>query len=135
MGGIFQMSNQVTLGKSENDIIQGLQSVARNVIDKENWLRERMFDRHSLDIENNIFRAYGVLLYSRKVTVKEAMDMLSEIRLGFAMGILDLPKPGKSIYQIMMEIQPGHILREAGQDLDDNAQDVARAEYLRRTFA
>ena len=135
MGGIFQISNQVTLGKSESDIIQGLQSVTKNVIDKENWLREKMQDKHGLDIENNVFRAYGVLTYSRKATVKEAMDMLSEIRLGYAMGILNLPKPNKSIYQIMMEIQPGHLMREAGQKLDETAQDVARAEYLRRTFA
>ena len=135
MGGIFQISNQVTLGKSEADIIQGLQSVTKNVIDKENWLREKMLEKHGLDIENNIFRAYGVLTYSRKVTVKEAMDMLSEIRLGYAMGILDLPKPDKGIYQIMMEIQPGHLMREAGQELDETAQDVARADYLRRTIA
>ena len=134
MGCIYQISNQVTLGKSEHDIMQGLQSVTKNVIDKEIWLREKMLDKHRLDIENNIYRAYGVLSYSRKTTVKEAMDMLSEIRLGFAMGLLNLTKPPKSIYQIMMEIQPGHILRVSGDDLDEQAQDVARAEYLRKIF-
>ena len=134
MGGIFQISNQVTLGKSEMDIIQGLQSVSKNVIDKEIWLREKMLEKHRLDIENNIYRAYGILTHSRKTTVKEAMDMLSELRLGYAMNILDLPKPKKSIYQIMMEIQPGHLLRIAGDDLDETSQDVARAMYLRKVF-
>jgi len=135
MGGIFQISNQVTLGKSEKDIIQSLQSVAKNLIDKENWLRDKMMESHRLDIENNIYRSYGLLTYSRKATVKEAMEMLSEIRLGYAMNILTLPKPDKSIYQIMMEIQPGHLLRETANDMDETAQDVARAEYLRKTFA
>jgi len=134
MGGIFQISNQITLGKSEQDIIQGLQSVTKNVIDKENWLREKMLQKHKADIENNVYRAYGVLTYGRKASVKEAMDMLSELRLGYALGLLDLPKPSKSLYQIMMEVQPGHILRVAGQELDETAQDVARAEYLRATF-
>jgi len=135
MGGIFQISNQVTLGKSERDIIRGLQSVTKNVIDKENWLREKMMDKHNLDIDNNIYRAYGIMAYSRKATVKEAMDMLSEIRLGYAIGILDLPKPSKTIYQIMMEIQPGHLLRASGsEELSDLDLDIARAEYLRSVF-
>ena len=134
MGGIYQISNQVTLGKSEQDIIEGLQSVTKNVIDKEHWLREKMQGKHRLDIENNIYRAYAILTHSRKATVKEAMDMLSEIRMGYAMEILDFPKPKKSIYQIMMEIQPGHILRVAGEELDEPAQEVARAEYLRNVF-
>jgi len=134
MGGIFQISNQVTLGKSEQDIINGLQSVTKNVIDKENWLRNKMMEKHKLDLENNIFRAYGVLLYCKKTSVKEAMDMLSEIRLGYAMGIMDLPKPNKNIYQIMMEIQPGHLLKMAGEDMDEVAQSVARAKHLKDVF-
>ena len=134
MGGIYQISNQITLGKSELDIINGLQSVAKNIIEKELWMREKMFEKHGLDITNNIFRACGVLAYSRKITLKEAMDLLSEIRLGLALGIQDLPRPEKSIYQIMMEVQPGHILRIEGSELDEVAQDVARANYLRQIF-
>ena len=134
MAGIFQISNQMTLGKSEQDIIQGLQSVTKKVIDEEDSLRERMMANHRIDIENNAYRAYGILTYSRKATVKEAMEMLSEIRLGFDMGILDLPKPNKSLYQLMMEIQPGHLKRLAGDDLDDTALAAARAEYLRNSF-
>ena len=134
MGGIFQISNQVTLGRSEQDIIQGLQSVAKNVIDKEKWLREKMLEKHRLDVENNIWRAYGVLTHSRKATVKEAMEMLSEIRQGYLLGVLDMPKPSKSIYQIMMEVQPGHLLKVSGQDLEETELDIARSKYLRETF-
>jgi protein arginine kinase len=85
-------------------------------------------------MENNVYRAYGILAYGRKINAKEAMDMLSELRLGYLTGLLDVPKPGKGIYQIMMEIQPGHLQRMAGQELSEQARDQARAEYLRNIF-
>jgi len=134
MGGIFQISNQITLGKSEQDIIKGLQSVAKNVIDKEIWLREKMMDTHRIDIENNVWRAYGILSYGRRASIKEAMEMISEIRMGYAMGILTIPRPRKSLYQIMMEIQPGHLLRVSSVELDESARDENRATYLRDIF-
>ncbi|MCL1986606.1 MAG: protein arginine kinase [Firmicutes bacterium] len=134
MGGIFQISNQITLGKSEQDIIQALQSVTRNVIDKELWLRKKMLEKHELDISNNIHRAYGILRYSRRISLKEAMDMLSELRLGYSMGILDLPKPRLTIYRIMTEVHPGHILQMFDPKLTETEQDEARAEYLRYLF-
>ena len=133
MGNIFQVSNQVTLGKSEEEIIEGLQNVAQNVIEKEQALRDKAMQTHRLDIENNIHRSYGILKYSRKTNLKEAMNMLSEIRLGRAMGLFYYPSP-KSLYQVMMEIQPGHIQRKAGETMDETALDVARADYLRDIF-
>ncbi|MCL1999531.1 MAG: protein arginine kinase [Turicibacter sp.] len=135
MGCIYQISNQVTLGKSEHDIIQILQSVTKNIGDKESWLRAKMLERHRIDIENNIYRSYGILALSRKMAVKEAMDMLSEIRLGYAMEILDIPKPVKPLYQIMIEIQPGHITNYIGaSSATELEMDIARAEYLRTMF-
>lgn len=135
MGGIYQISNQITLGKSEQDIIQGLQNVTKNVIDKENWLRDKMLQQHRADIENNIYRAYGILSYGKKIAAKEAMDLLSELRLGYTTGVLELPRPNKSIYRIMMDIQPGHLQRMAGRELSEQERDVARAECLRKIFA
>jgi len=134
MGGIYQISNQMTLGKSERDIIQGLQNVTKEVVEKELDLRNKTLEAHRLDAENNAYRSYGILTHSRKITVKEAMTLLSEVKLGYATQILDLPKPNKSLYQIMMEIQPGHLKRLAGGDLDENSLSVARAEYLRDSF-
>ena len=134
MGGIYQISNQMTLGKSERDIIEGLQNVTKSVIEKELDLRNKTLETHRLDVENNVYRSYGILTHSRKVTAKEAMALLSEIKLGYAAQVLDLPKPNKSLYQIMMEIQPGHLKRAAGIDLDENKLAIARAEYLRNSF-
>jgi len=62
------------------------------------------------------------------------MEMISELRMGYAMGILTIPRPSKSLYQIMMEIQPGHLLRMSPEELDESAQDEYRASYLRGVF-
>ncbi|MDR1665270.1 MAG: protein arginine kinase [Clostridiales bacterium] len=134
LGGIYQISNQLTLGKSEIDIVASLQNVTKFVIDREKALREKLMNQHRLEVENNIHRAYGILSYSKKMTAKEAMDLLSEVRLGYQTGLLDLPKPNKRIYQIMMEIQPGHLQRMAGQELSEQGRDAMRAEYLRNVF-
>jgi len=134
MGSIYQISNQTTLGKSEEDIIQGLQSVTKTVIDQENQAMDKLLTNHRGDTENNIYRAYGTLVYSRKITAKESMDMLSLLRLGYMAGLLDKPKPAKQIYQIMMEIQPGHLMRIAGYEMSETERDTARANYLREIF-
>jgi protein arginine kinase len=134
MGGIYQISNQVTLGKSESEIIHGLKNVTRNVTEKEKMLCKTVLEQRKPDIENNIYRAYGILAYSRKINTKEAMDLLSEVRLGYISGLLGLPRPAKRIYQIMMEIQSGHLQRIAGEELDESDRDYARAEYLRKIF-
>ena len=134
MGSIYQISNQTTLGKSEEDIIQGLQNVTKTVIEQENQAMDKFLTSHRDDTENNIYRAYGTLAYSRKITAKESMDMLSLIRLGYMTGLLDKPKPNKQIYQIMMEIQPGHLMRIAGYEMSEAERDTARAKYLREIF-
>jgi protein arginine kinase len=134
MGGIYQISNQITLGKSEQDIIRGLQNVTKNVIDTESGLRIKALNQHRPEMENNVYRAYGILAYSRKISAKEAMDLLSDIRLGFLSGLLDMPKPAKQIYQIMMEIQPGHLQKYRGSELDELQRDINRADYLRKIF-
>lgn len=134
MGSIYQISNQTTLGKSEEDIIQGLQNVTKNVIENETNAREKLFATRREYLEDKIYRAYGILAYSRKISAKEAMDLLSDIRLGYLTGMLDKPKPSKQIYQIMIEIQPGHLQRVAAQEMTEQERDTARARYLREIF-
>ncbi|MCL1883793.1 MAG: protein arginine kinase [Defluviitaleaceae bacterium] len=134
MGSIYQISNQNTLGKSEEDIILGLQNVTRNVIAKEQQTRENMLTTRKSYLEDTVYRAYGILANSRMISAKEAMDLLSDIRLGYITNILDKPKPAKQIYQIMMEIQPGHLQRSAGEEMSEQERDNVRAEYLREIF-
>ncbi|MDR0272974.1 MAG: protein arginine kinase [Clostridiales bacterium] len=135
MGSIYQISNQKTLGKSEEEIILSLQNVTRNVISNEQKARETLLTTRKSYLEDAIYRAYGILSNARMISAKEAMDLLSDIRLGFITKILDAPKPAKQIYQIMMEIQPGHLQRNAGEEMSEQERDITRAAYLREIFS
>ena len=134
MGSIYQISNQNTLGKSEQEIILSLQNVTQSVIDKERQARKKILSTRRAQIEDTIYRAYGVLTNARLISAAEAMNLLSDIRMGYLTEILQKPKPAKPIYQIMMEIQPGHLQRNAGQELNEHERDVIRANYLREIF-
>jgi len=135
MGSIFQISNQYTLGKSEEEIVQNLKDITKNIIKHENLARDKMLSKGRDSLQDRMHRAYGVLAYCRKISVAEAMDFLSDIRLGYLTGILELPKPEKQIYQIMMEIQPGHLRRFANKNMSERETDITRADFLRRVFS
>ena len=134
MGHIFQISNQVTLGKSEPEILNALKKITAQVIENENFLREKVLSEKRLEMEDEIYRAYGTLAYARKLSSKEAMERLSAVRLGYMSGVLTLPKPDITLYQVMMDIQPGGLQARSGRDMDDGERDVYRATYLREIF-
>jgi len=134
LGHIYQVSNQVTMGKSEEEIISSLKTIAGQIIENENRLRENAMSHVRIDMEDRFFRAYGTLTHARKLSAKEAMELLSAVRLGYMTQTLTAPKPGKTLYEIMMNIQPGSLQAEAGRELADTEQDIFRASYLRGIF-
>jgi protein arginine kinase len=134
MGSIYQLSNQITLGRNEAHIIKTLSAVAQNIIKRENQTMDSILAKRQDYLRDKAYRAYGILAYSRKLAVHEAMNFLSDIRLGYFAGILDLPKLPVPVYQIMMEIQPGHLHFAAGKLMDEHETNVARAEFLRKIF-
>jgi len=134
MGCIYQISNQNTLGKSEEDIMINLKSVTENVIKQEQDALNKLLASRRGYLEDKIYRAYGILTHSRSINAKEAMELLSDLRLGYMTGLLEKPRPAKQIYQIMMEIQPGHLQRRAGEEMTDAQRDNARSAYLRDVF-
>ncbi|MCL2286072.1 MAG: ATP--guanido phosphotransferase [Firmicutes bacterium] len=134
MGSIYQLSNQITLGKNEAQIIKTLAIVADNIIKREIQTRDNILSSRQNYLQDKAYRAYGILSYSRRIAVHEAMNLLSDIRLGYMAGILDLPKLAVPIYQIMMEIQPGHLYFAAGKTMNEDETDTARADFLRKIF-
>ena len=135
MGSIYQISNQKTLGKSEEEIMAGLKAVTKNILDHELKAREKILETKRCYFEDKVYRAYGILASARIISANEAMNLLSDVRLGFLSNILDKPRPAKQIYQIMMEIQPGHLQRAASAEMNDQERDITRAEHLRGIFA
>lgn len=130
LGNIFQISNQITLGKSEEDIIQDLQSIVRQLIEHERDARERLMQRSTLRLENRIFRSYGVLEYSRIIKSKEVATCLSDVRLGIDLGIIKNVSQN-ILNELMVLTQPGFLQHYAKKVLTPNERDVLRAKLIR----
>ncbi len=134
MGSIYQVSNQVTLGQSEADIINNLKKVAAIIVQREEELRKRAFSMSKEDIEDKVWRAYGILKYSRKISGNEAMQLISLLMEGRNMGVSGLPKCSVGLAELMINIQPATIQVSGGCDLTPAERDKKRADYLRMVF-
>jgi len=134
VGNFFQLSNQTTLGKSEEDLIDHLQRIAKQVIDYERRARGVLMRDAPAIIEDKIWRAYGLLRFARSLSLEEAMNLLSGVRLGVSMKLI----PGPRVYtlnRIMIFSQVAHLNQAAGRDLTEQDADLHRAAYVRRALA
>ncbi|SDR15689.1 protein arginine kinase [Virgibacillus salinus] len=130
IGNIFQISNQITLGKSEGDIVEDLQSVVQQLIEHERNARNRIMEQSSTKLENRIYRSYGVLEYSRILESKEAAKCLSNVRLGIDLGIIE-KVPRNILSELMVLTQPGFLQQYAKKNLTASERDVFRASLVR----
>jgi protein arginine kinase len=130
---MYQISNQTTLGWSEEKIIQSLKNVTERILRLENQAYTNLTTQRVF-LEDKVYRAYGILSNCRSIGVSEAMDLLSYMRLGVMSGVLKKPEVKIRIYQIMMEIQPGHLQRAQGSEMTKEECDYARAGHLRGIF-
>jgi len=133
-GSIYQISNQRTLGKSEQEIMDTLQNITVQIIEKERNMVIKKLETERVVMEDSVYRAYGILTNCRLLTMKEAMSRLSEIRFGYMYDLLKEKKPIHNIYHIMMNIQFGNLQTYAQKELEEGERDEIRAEYLRKCF-
>jgi protein arginine kinase len=134
VGNFFQISNQTTLGKSEEDLIEHLEKIVARVIQYETGAREILMRDAPTVIEDKIWRAYGLLRYARSLSFEEVMNLLSGVRLGMSMNLLS----GLRVYtlnKIMIYAQDAHLEQAAGRALSDAESDLHRAAYVRRVLA
>ncbi|MCG3420832.1 protein arginine kinase [Oceanobacillus jordanicus] len=130
IGSIFQISNQITLGKTEEDIVEDLQSVVKQLIDHERKARSRIMEQSRTSLEDRIFRSYGVLEYSRVIESKEAAVCLSNVRLGIDLGFIE--NVSRNILnELMILTQPGFLQQYAKRTLTANERDILRASLIR----
>jgi len=133
-GSIFQISNQTTLGESEEDIIKRLDSVLNSIIEHEVNARARLLENDAPKLCDKIGRAYGILQNCHLLSSGEAMNLLSLLRLGIDLGMF--PDDTRSVIdRLFIEAQPGHIQHTAPKDLESVERDSLRAEKLRAEFA
>jgi protein arginine kinase len=132
-GSIFQISNQTTLGESEEEIVKRLTAVLNTVVEQETNLRERLVESEAPKILDKVGRAYGILRNSYSISSGEAMNMLSLARLGADLGMFP-EEVMASTDRLLMECQPGHIQYIAKKPIEPGERDVFRAALLRSAF-
>lgn len=129
-GALYEVSNQKTMGQSEQEIVDLVGRVALQLDEQENQVRTMALKNHRLVKEDETYKSYGVLKYARRVSMKEAMTYLSQLMAGISDGLIQFESPC-SIYQLMLGIQTANLQNLSRKPLDKGELDVARAEYLR----
>ena len=130
LGHIFQVSNQMTLGESEADIIERIHKVVLQIIEHETNARGVLQQGKPKELFNHIGRAYGVLANAHIVSSKESMNQLSLIRLGVKLGMFNELKTSV-VDELFLITQPAHLQQLVGEKLSGEERDVHRADLLR----
>ena len=131
-GNLYQLSNQVTLGRTEEELVQAVAATARQIAEMERVFRQRAWDRDPVGFEDQLYRSYGLLTNARRMNVKEFMVHWSNIRLGAAME--KLPVSAESCDALLTAAQPAHVRKAAGAALSDKEADAYRCEIIRRAI-
>jgi len=137
-GDFFQISNQVSLGLSEEEIIDNLIGVVKQVKDQELGARETLMKKYKVSLEDNVWRALGILKNCRLINSKEALSHLSILSLGCDLGIIkdiDILNYGqvkKIINSLFITVQPAHLQKIQGKSIkEEEERDFIRAALLR----
>lgn len=130
-GNLYQISNQVTLGISEQDIIENMHNVTLQIVEAEREARKALLQKSEIDFQDNVWRAYAVLAHSRRINIGEMMEKLSYLRLGIDMGMIEGITPHQ-LTQLMIKGQTAYIQKAADKPLNEIGIECARADMLRQ---
>lgn len=130
LGNVYQVSNQTTLGKTEEDILADLQSITEQIIQKEREARDALLKHSANTLEDRLYRSLGTLSYARIMTTEEAARCLSDVRLGIDMGLIK-DVDVTILNECMVFMQPGFLQMYAGTTLNTSERDMFRAKLLR----
>jgi len=134
LGNLFQISNQTTLGRTEEEIIDSLVKVSAQIIEYEKNAQETLMRDAPEQIEDKVWRSYGILQNARVLTSTEVMNLLSALRMGLSLGLID--KIGyRDINELMIMTQPAHVQTLMGREMDNTERDMIRADLVREKLA
>ncbi len=131
-GAIYQVASQKTLGQEEKEIIKDLDDITAQLITQEREQRKYFYDNATIQIEDEIYKSYGVLRYARKLSLRDAMTLMSEVMLGKALGLFTFDKGERySFNKLIIDIQPAVLASRSRKGLSVEEADTARAQYVR----
>ncbi|HUT36688.1 MAG TPA: protein arginine kinase [Planctomycetota bacterium] len=133
-GNLYQISNQISLGKTEEEILAEIQGIIPEIVENERRARQFLLDRNRQQIEDRVWRAYGMLRHARIISSGETIALLSHLRLGVHLALLsnlDI----SAVNQLFVRTLPAHLQVLEGRELGPQVRDVARATYIRECLA
>ncbi|MDI9476026.1 MAG: protein arginine kinase [Natronincolaceae bacterium] len=133
LGDIYQISNQITLGMSEEEIINNLKDVSLQIIQNERIAWERLLDNKGIELEDRVFRSYGTLKNARLLSSKEAMQLISDVKLGVNLKLIDGISTER-LNELITMIQPGYLQKHFKSQLTGVERDIKRAQLVRENI-
>jgi protein arginine kinase len=134
LGNLFQISNQTTLGEKEDEILMRLNKVIEQILQHEQNARINLLEKKPVLLLDNIGRGYGILRHAHSMASKEALNLLSCLKLGVDLGFF--PEDCRLLVdQLFMETQPAHLQKSSQQKLQAEERDTLRAEIIRTKLA
>lgn len=133
-GNVFQLSNQITLGHTEEETIEHLARFTAQILHSERQAREYLLEGdRSLETEDWLYRSYGILTQARTLSSREAMELLSDLKLGIDLGVIT-ESDSEVLKQLLVQIRSAHLQKMMGQSLPVSEQDRLRASLIRETL-
>jgi protein arginine kinase len=130
LGNVFQVSNQMTLGDNEGFFTERLDKVTRQIVEHEENARTTLLETKPKMVYNHIGRAYGILANAHSISSKEAMNLLSLMRLGVDLGLF--PGVDRAVVdELFILTQPAHLQKQHSEKLPAEERDLLRADMLR----
>lgn len=131
MGDFYQISNQVTLGHTEEELVAQVAQIVPSLIEYERIARRELLEKKSREVQDRVSRAYGILSTAKTISSEETMDLLSSVRMGVHLGLVE-GLPIATINQLFVQTQPAHVQKLAGQELGTADRNETRARYLQQ---
>ena len=128
-GSLYQISNQVTMGLSEEELILKLENIVGQIKNHEEKMREKLVADSKDELEDRLWRAYGTLKFARKMTSTEAKSLISDVILGIDLGIIK--DDNKNLLELMIKTEPANLSEGESEALEPDKRDRKRAEILR----
>jgi protein arginine kinase len=130
-GDLYQISNQVTLGLSEEEIINNLKAVVAQIIDREQWSRQQLMKGYKYELQDKVYRSLGVLRSAVLLNSKECLNLISNVRMGVEMGIIK-DVDVQVLNSLLVETQPATLQLISNVKLSEKDRDFNRAKLIRK---
>ena len=127
---VYQISNKQSLGISEEEIIKNLKIITDKVIEQEKLAR-KILTKKEIELQDKVYRAYGVLSNARKLSSEECNNLLSDVKLGTDMGIIKEMNDLK-VKKLEVYTKPANLQKYVGQTLGAYERDIKRAEVVKQ---